>query len=221
MIDIYNFELELIYSFNLDYRFWNYDIMLNNYEIVLFNLHGYNGISLSCFNYKNTSFRQEHVHLYTYSCLNKSLKPSVPNFSPFQEISDSPSLKLQHLNDHFLYLIYRRPGARMSTLLIFDRVKYENLFKFDNYSTNCRVVTYNSEIGLIGDDSDSEFIAYKIKPDKSYIETVCKNNKILSGYKTFVAPYNKQIFTEHSFFIFHRSPIEFRLGDRSIEFYEC
>ena len=126
----------------------------------------------------------------TSSFIEKSFNFSFSNkFSEFSQDWDSPSLKLQHLNDEFVYLFLTERRMRRSTLLIFDRVKYENLFKFVIFSINCTVVMYNSEIGLIGDSS--EFKAYKIKPDKSYVETVCKRKNQLR--KTILAPFNKQI----------------------------
>ena len=214
MIDVYSFELELVHSFKLNDKFKHYDIKLNNYEIVLYKLYGYNGISLSCFNYKNIRFKQRAVHLDTSSFLNKSSRDRLSTFLEYSQNSKSSSLKLQHLDDEFVYLILTERKVVKSTLLIFDRVRYENLFKFVIFSINCTVVMYNSEIGLIGDSS--EFKAYKIKPDKSYVETVCKTKKKFEDviFEDVITPFNKTILTEYFYFVENG-------GESRIQFYEC
>ena len=201
LIDIYNFELELTNSFKLDDKIDKYDIMLNNYEIVLYKMHEYNGISLSCFNYENSRFEQEHVYLDTSSFIDTPLHElRLTYYGIPVEDPDTPCLEFQHLNDELVYLYLTENKMRRTTLLIFDRVKYENLFRIVNLSTqfDLRVMIYNLEIGLVSYTGD-KFMIYRIKPNKNYVcETVDKKGNPFK--KTILAPFNKQILTKYYFF---------------------
>lgn len=140
LVEIYNFNLELVHSFKVDKKFKYFE--LNNYEIALYD--DDDGIVISCYDYRTVNTKKKEIHLN---------KNEYYNYLKFDSNRTSYiDYKLLSLNDKFLF-ICGRINIRSSIgglslnmfLLILNREDNNNIykkFKVSAYKWNI----YNTEV---------------------------------------------------------------------------
>ena len=122
-VEIYNFNLELVHSFELHKR---YDLLkLSNYEIALSSYFAQRGsLRIDCYNYKTVEIKKKNIFLKTRELMKLCGHPYEKNWKTDYWI------KFLDLNEEFIFLEGCLFNQHWSTIILLNRSDNNSLFKF-------------------------------------------------------------------------------------------
>ena len=146
IVDVYNFELELVHSIKLQREFYNFK--LNNYEIALSTGYDADQLFITCYNYKTAQSKKKDI------CINTGELKNILG----ADYEEKDLFELVDLNDRFIFIqgygscdmTHRRIT---NYVFLLNRHDNNNLFKYLKSDLQSWFI-YNNQIGCIS----SEFL---------------------------------------------------------------